>query len=304
MSNNAIEIKGLKKTYKGGFEALKGIDLTIKKGDIFALLGPNGAGKTSTIGVLVSLVIKTAGKVSICDYDLDTHSVIARTKIGIVPQEINLNMFETVEDTILQQAGFYGIPRREAVKRTTRLLKQLGLYEKRNEITRNLSGGMKRRAMIARGMVHEPEVLLLDEPTAGVDVEIRQEMWDFLREYNAAGTTILLTTHYLEEAENICKNIAFIDQGKIVKQGSMHDILDSLEKEVIVFELAEPIARAPVLADYPCVLQGNAVLEIEMAHEEPLNDLFAQLLQAGITIKSVKQKSNRLEKIFMDLLAK
>ena len=302
MNDYAIDIKGLTKTYKGGFTALKGINLSVEKGDFFALLGPNGAGKTTAISILVSLVMKSEGKINIAGIDVDENPALARAKIGIVPQEINLNMFETPWNTLLQQAGYYGVPRKEAKQRAEKLLKQLGLYAKGHELNRNLSGGMKRRLMIARGMIHEPEILLLDEPTAGVDVEIRQDMWTFLQEYNNAGTTILLTTHYLEEAENLCRNLAIINHGEIVKEGSVRKVLSSLEKETIVLDLISSLKEAPALQDYPCVLVEEKILEVEITHARALNDLFSLLSQKGILVESMRAKSSRLENIFMDLV--
>lgn len=303
MTKAAIEIKGLKKVYAGGMQALKGIDLTIQKGDFFALLGPNGAGKTTTIGILVSLITKTAGKIKIAGIDVDKHPGQARAKIGIVPQEFNLNMFETLWNTLIQQAGYYGVPRKEAKARAIKLLKQLELYQKRHTLNRNLSGGMKRRLMIARGMIHEPDILLLDEPTAGVDVEIRQSMWAFLNEYNAAGTTILLTTHYLEEAEKLCRHLAIINHGEIIKTGSVKNVLSMLENETLVLELISPLEKAPVLTGYDCHLVDEHQLAVELNRHSVLNELFALLAQKGILIRAAHSEKSRLEHVFMDLIA-
>ena len=246
----ALSLQGLSKTYKNGVQALKGIDLEVEEGDFFALLGPNGAGKTTAIGIVTSLVNKTAGKVQVFGHDIDTELEAAKACIGLVPQEVNFNMFETVSTILLNQAGFYGIPRKVAHERLEKYLHKLQLWEKRNAIARGLSGGMKRRLMIVRALVHEPRLLILDEPTAGVDIEVRRSMWEFIKEVNAAGTTIILTTHYLEEAENLCRNVAIINQGKIIENERMSTLLRKLHTETFVLNLRNPINSAPALPDY------------------------------------------------------
>ena len=298
----AIEIQQLRKTYANGVEALKGIDLTVEPGDFFALLGANGAGKSTTIGLITSLLTKTAGVIHIHGYDLDKQSEQAKSCLGLVPQELNLNVFETCEQILLNQAGYYGISRFEASPRVDTLIEQLGLTDKRGSIVRHLSGGMKRRLMIARALVHRPKVLILDEPTAGVDVEIRRTMWDFLRRTNAEGTTIILTTHYLEEAEQLCKNIAIIDKGLIVKKTSMKQLLQSLHHQTFVFDTLEPIGQLPTIESLHFETIDANAFELRVSNELSLNDVFSILDKHKIRIHSMRNKTNRLEELFMDLI--
>lgn len=301
---NALEIHSLTKTYRNGFQALKGIDLTVAAGDFFALLGPNGAGKSTTIGIISSLVNKTAGSVKVFGTELDDDPMEAKRYLGLVPQEFNFNVFEPVEEIVINQGGYYGIPRAEAVKRTEQLLKQLGLWDKRREMARNLSGGMKRRLMIARSLVHNPKVLILDEPTAGVDIEIRHSMWRFLREINAQGTTIILTTHYLEEAEQLCRNIAIIDKGSIVQNTSMKALLNQLNMETFVLDLAKDLDASPTINGYPVRLIDANTLEVDVEKEQCMNELFRQLTEQDIRVRSMRNKVNRLEELFMSLVEK
>jgi ABC-2 type transport system ATP-binding protein len=298
----ALEIKQLYKTYANGSEALKGIDLSVESGDFFALLGANGAGKSTTIGLISTLLKKTSGEIAINGYDLDKHPERAKSCLGLVPQEINLNIFETCEQTLLNQAGYYGISRKRAAIKADSLLKQLGLWEKRYAIVRHLSGGMKRRLMIARALIHEPTVLLLDEPTAGVDIEIRRSMWEFLARTNAAGTTIILTTHYLEEAEQLCKNIAIIDKGKIVENTSMKTLLKSLTHQTFVFNTIDPIDELPALHPFVGVKVDDNTFELRIDNQTTLNDVFGILEKHGIRVHSMRNKTNRLEELFMDLI--
>lgn len=299
---HAIEIKQLCKTYDNGVQALKGIDLTIKTGDFFALLGANGAGKSTTIGLITSLLTKTSGSISICGVDLDKNPTQAKQFLGLVPQEINLNIFETCEQILLNQAGYYGMPRPAAVIQATNLLKQLGLWEKRHTIARHLSGGMKRRLMIARALMHKPRVLILDEPTAGVDIEIRRSMWDFLARTNAEGTTIILTTHYLEEAEQLCKNIAIIDKGKLIENTSTQALLGTLQHQTYVLTTRDPIDILPHLEPWQASKVDPHTFELRVDNKHTLNDVFARLDQHGISIYSLRNKTNRLEELFMDLI--
>jgi len=300
---SAISIKNLKKTYSNGFEALKGIDLNIKKGDFFALLGPNGAGKSTCIGIIASLINKTSGDVFIYDHNIETDLVLAKQQLGIVPQEFNFNIFEPIEEIIINQAGYYGVERDIAVERTEKYLKKLGLWEFRKTQARTLSGGMKRRLMIARALVHEPKVLILDEPTAGVDIELRRSMWDFMREINEQGTTIILTTHYLEEAEQMCNNIAIIDEGKILHNTSMKALLSSLDHETLVLDLAQAIKQAPKLIDInSCRIIDPMTLEVNISKSYSLSALFAQLSQLGLTVNSMRNKVNRLEELFVSII--
>jgi ABC-2 type transport system ATP-binding protein len=299
---NALCVRGLIKTYKNGVQALKGIDLDVAPGDFFALLGPNGAGKTTLIGIVTSLVNKSAGRVSVFGHDIDRELDAAKACIGVVPQEVNFNMFETPETIVVNQAGFYGIERRVARERAQKYLKHLQLWDKRATIARALSGGMKRRLMIARALVHEPRLLILDEPTAGVDIEVRRTMWDFLREINAGGTTIILTTHYLEEAETLCRDIAIIDDGLIAERDRMSSLLRRLHTETFVLNLRNSLAAAPHLEGYPTSLQDDHTLEIEVSKEQNLNDIFALLSAQGIEVLSMRNKVNRLEEIFMRLV--
>ncbi|MEQ8659622.1 MAG: ABC transporter ATP-binding protein [Gammaproteobacteria bacterium] len=298
----ALSIRGLRKTYGGGREALAGIDLDVAAGDFFALLGPNGAGKSTTIGIISSLVRKSAGKVRVFGVDIDDDFPRAKTFIGLVPQEINFSQFETAREIVLNQAGYYGIPRRLAEPRAERYLGQLGLWERRDEISRNLSGGMKRRLMIARALVHEPRLLILDEPTAGVDIEIRRSMWQFLARLNRAGTTIILTTHYLEEAEQLCRNIAIIDDGRIIENTSMRALLGKLHTEAFVFDCAAPLTRPPCIADAEVRLIDDHSFEVIIARDRSLNEVFAGLSAAGVTVHSMRNRANRLEELFMRLV--
>ena len=298
----ALSIHNLKKTYKNGFEALKGIDLEVEAGDFFALLGPNGAGKSTVIGIISSLVTVSSGSVSIFGHDLLREREQAKSCIGLVPQEINFNQFDTVQGIVLNQAGYYGTPRKLALERTELCLKQMDLWDKRNTISRRLSGGMKRRVMIARAMVHAPKLLILDEPTAGVDIEIRRSMWKLMKEVNQQGTTIILTTHYLEEAENLCRNIAIIDQGKIVENSDMKSLLARLNVDHFELDLAEAIATAPELEGCHVERVSDKVLDVSVPKSVGLNQLFSQLSEKNIKVLSLKNKSNRLEQLFMDLI--
>jgi ABC-2 type transport system ATP-binding protein len=299
---HALSIRGLTKTYKNGVQALKGVDLDVDQGDFFALLGPNGAGKTTLIGILTSLVNKSAGTVSVFGHDLDRELEAAKACIGIVPQEINFNQFETPQTILVNQAGFYGIPRPLARERAEQYLSLLQLADKRNKMARGLSGGMKRRLMIARALVHQPRLLILDEPTAGVDIEIRRSMWDFLREINASGTTIILTTHYLEEAEALCRNIAIINGGLIAERDRMSSLLRTLQAETFVLSLREAVASVPQVPGYVFELVDEHTLEVEVSKEQSLNEVFAKLSEQGIGVLSMRNKVNRLEEIFMNLV--
>ena len=300
----ALSIQNLTKIYKSGTHALKGINLDIEKGDFFALLGPNGAGKSTTIGILTSLINKTSGKVSILGYDIDHDFPKAKAQVGLVPQEFNFNIFKPVLHILTDQAGYYGMERKLALKRAETYLKQLRLWDKRHEPARQLSGGMKRRLMIARALLHEPRLLILDEPTAGVDIEIRRSMWHFLREINSQGTTVILTTHYLEEAENLCKNIAIIDQGKIIENSSMHNLLKKLHLETFILYLTKAINFAPELADFPCRWIDEMTLEIDVHAEQNMNDLFGLLSTKQIGVASMRNKANRLEELFLGMITK
>jgi ABC-2 type transport system ATP-binding protein len=301
---NALEIKNLRKTYKNGFEALKGIDLQVKKGDFFALLGPNGAGKSTIIGIICSLINKSSGDVFIEGHDLSLFPQKAKQNLGVVPQEFNFNVFEPVEEILVNQAGYYGVKRAEAFKRAEIHLKQTGLWDKRHEMARDLSGGMKRRLMIARALMHNPKILILDEPTAGVDIEIRRSMWSFLEELNAQGTTIILTTHYLEEAEQLCKNIAIIDQGLIIKNCAMTELLSELDSECLVLNLKTSLDTTPLLGDYSAHLLNETTLEVEIKKNEGVNTLFELLSNNKIEVLSMRNKSNRLEQLFLRLVEK
>jgi ABC-2 type transport system ATP-binding protein len=298
----ALVLRQLTKTYKNGIKALKGVDLEVDEGDFFALLGPNGAGKTTAIGIVTSLVNKTGGVVEVFGHDIDRELEAAKSCIGIVPQEINFNLFESVFTIVVNMAGFYGIPRTLAKLRAEKYLKQLQLWDRRHSIARSLSGGMKRRLMIARALMHEPKLLILDEPTAGVDIEIRRSMWEFLRNINDAGTTIILTTHYLEEAENLCRNVAIIEGGRIIERDSMANVLRKLQTEIFVFNLSESLAEAPDLPGYQTTLPDDHTLEIEVSKGQSLNDIFAQLSARGIEVNSMRNKVNRLEELFIRLV--
>lgn len=302
MSERALDIKDLEKTYGNGFQALKGVSLEVDQGDFFALLGPNGAGKSTTIGVLCSLVKKTAGRVRIFGHDIDTHFSLAKREIGVVPQEFNFNMFEKVWDIVVSQAGYYGIPRATAEANAEKYLKQLGLWDKKDEVSRFLSGGMKRRLMIARALIHEPRLLILDEPTAGVDIELRRSMWEFMVALNEAGTTIILTTHYLEEAEQLCSKIAIINQGEIVENTGMKDLLKQLEREVFVLDLEESYSELPVIEGYDCERVDEHSIEVTVDKHQSLNGLFEQLNRHGMHISSMRNKVNRLEELFVSRL--
>jgi ABC-2 type transport system ATP-binding protein len=299
---HALSVHALTKTYRNGVQALKGIDLEVEQGDFFALLGPNGAGKTTLIGITTSLVTKSGGTVKVFGHDIDRELEAAKSCIGVVPQELNFNMFESPLTIVVNQAGFYGIERQVARVRAEKYLKQLQLWDKRNSMARGLSGGMKRRLMIARALMHEPKLLILDEPTAGVDIEIRRSMWDFLREINASGTTIILTTHYLEEAETLCRNIAIIDGGLIAERDRMSSLLSRMNTETFVLNLRDALSAAPDLPGYPVTLADPLTLEVELSRGQSLNDIFLRLTQLGIQVVSMRNKVNRLEEIFMRLV--
>lgn len=298
----ALSIRNLKKTYTNGFTALQGINLDVEAGDFFALLGPNGAGKSTTIGIISSLVNKTSGAVSIFGYDLDRQRELAKSCIGLVPQEVNFNQFDTVKNILINQAGYYGIPRKQAAKRTEICLKQMDLWDKRDTISRRLSGGMKRRVMIARALVHAPKLLILDEPTAGVDIEIRRTMWQLMQDINRQGTTIILTTHYLEEAESLCRNIAIINHGQIVENSDMASLLARMNIDHFILDLARPLAEPPILQGYPITRLSERVIEVGVPKQFGLNALFRQLSDHNIDVISLKNKSNRLEQLFLDLI--
>lgn len=300
----ALSVKSLKKTYSNRVEALRGISFDVEEGDFFALLGPNGAGKSTTIGIMSSLVNKTAGTVEIFGYDLDKQQALAKKHLGLVPQEFNFNQFEKVYDVLIAQAGYYGISAAKASDSAEKYLRALGLWDKRNSQSRLLSGGMKRRLMIARALVHEPKLLILDEPTAGVDIELRRTMWTYLADLNRKGTTIILTTHYLEEAESLCRNVAIIDEGQIVCQGHMAALLQQLHVETLVLEVASPLSVTPVLDAYPCELLNGSSLHVEIKQGQGLNSLFAQLSAQGIQVVSMRNKVNRLEELFVHLVSK
>jgi ABC-2 type transport system ATP-binding protein len=299
---NALSIKNLRKTYTNGKEALKGINFNVAVGDFYALLGPNGAGKTTAIGIIASLVNKTAGDVEIFGYNIDRELEAAKRCIGLVPQELNINQWEKVGNIVLNQAGYYGLNRRLAHERTEKYLRALRLWDRRDDVSRSLSGGMKRRLMIARALVHEPRLLILDEPTAGVDIEIRRSMWEFLREINAAGTTIILTTHYLEEAESLCRHVAIIDEGEIIEDAPMSRVLRKLQREVFVLSLADELEQAPEFEGFHTELREGSELEVEMGTSKNLNDLFHVLDARGIQVVSLRNKANRLEELFMRLV--
>jgi ABC-2 type transport system ATP-binding protein len=299
---NALEIRSLQKTYANGVEALKGIDLHVAAGDFFALLGPNGAGKSTTIGIVSTLVTKTGGTVRIFGHDLDRETFEAKSLIGIVPQEINFHQFERPFEIVVNQAGYYGIRRRLARERAEKYLSQLGLWDKRNEQARTLSGGFKRRLMIARALVHEPRILILDEPTAGVDVELRRSMWNFLLEINRNGTTIVLTTHYLEEAENLCRQIAIIDHGQIIENTTMKRLLGKLHTETFVLDLDAPCTALPECPPFVMRLVDPTTIEVDLDKSQDLNTVFALLSQCGVRVHSMRNKSNRLEELFLRLV--
>ncbi|HAS6457560.1 TPA: ATP-binding cassette domain-containing protein [Vibrio parahaemolyticus] len=298
----ALEIEQLRKTYAGGFEALKGISLQVKKGDFYALLGPNGAGKSTTIGIISSLVNKTSGVAKVFGYDIDTDLELAKQNLGLVPQEFNFNQFETVEQIVIQQAGYYGVSKILAKERAEKYLKKLDLWEKRTERARNLSGGMKRRLMIARALMHEPKLLILDEPTAGVDIELRRSMWDFLKEINQQqGITIILTTHYLEEAEMLCRNIGIINRGELIENTTMKALLSKLSVETFILDI-ETDGEVPELngVNRQSLIDGS--LEIELDKSQGLNAVFAQLTEHGVKVLSMRNKANRLEELFVSIV--
>ncbi|UAB69771.1 ABC transporter ATP-binding protein [Vibrio sp. SCSIO 43132] len=297
----ALEIEQLRKTYTGGFEALKGITVNVEKGDFYALLGPNGAGKSTTIGVISSLVNKSSGKVKVFGHDIDSELELAKQHLGLVPQEFNFNQFENVEQIVMQQAGYYGVPRSLAKERAKKYLSKLDLWDKREERAMNLSGGMKRRLMIARALMHEPQLLILDEPTAGVDIELRRSMWDFLKEINQQGITIILTTHYLEEAEMLCRNIGIINRGELIENTSMKDLLNKLHVETFILDL-DSSDNVPTLEGVNSQHIVNGSLEVELEKSQGLNHIFTQLTDSGVKVMSMRNKANRLEELFVTIV--
>ncbi|WHI49898.1 ABC transporter ATP-binding protein [Microbulbifer sp. MLAF003] len=299
----ALSIQNLQKTYEGGFQALKGISFEVQPGDFFALLGPNGAGKSTTIGIICSLVRKSAGSISIFGVDIDSDFPAAKRLLGVVPQEFNFSQFEKVFDIVATQGGFYGMSRKLAEERTEKYLKQLGLWDKRATQARMLSGGMKRRLMIARALIHEPKLLILDEPTAGVDIELRRSMWAFLEQINAQGTTIILTTHYLEEAESLCRNIAIIDKGTIVENTSIKSLLKTLNRETFILDCSEYLEKAPGLSGFECHLLDSHSLEITVEKGQSLTEVFIELKAQGVTVTSMRNRANRLEELFISMLS-
>jgi ABC-2 type transport system ATP-binding protein len=299
---HALSLRDLTKTYRTGVQALKGVTLDVAEGDFFALLGPNGAGKTTAIGIVTSLVRKTGGEVSVFGHNIDRDLERAKACIGLVPQELNFNQFESLQTIVVNQAGFYGLPRRLARERTEKYLRQLQLWDRRDKAARSLSGGMKRRLMIARALVHEPRLLILDEPTAGVDIEIRRSMWDFLRDINRNGTTIILTTHYLEEAETLCRDLAIIDEGRLIENDRISNILRKLHTEIFILNLRHAAPAAPALPGYAVTLTDAHTLEIELSREQNLNDVFARLTAQGVEVLSMRNKVNRLEELFMRIV--
>ena len=298
---NAIELQNITKTYKGGVVALAGLSLEVAEGDFYALLGPNGAGKSTTIGIISSLVNKSSGKISVFGYDLDSQLESAKSQIGLVPQEFNFNQFEPPLQILVNQAGYYGIPRKEAFIRAEKYLKKLDLWEKRHEPARELSGGMKRRLMIARALMHEPKLLILDEPTAGVDIELRRSMWEFLTDLNKQGVTIILTTHYLEEAESLCRNIGIIDKGELVINTSMKELLGRLDSETFILDV-DPPSHLPSSENFKLTLIDEHTIELELAKEQSLNKVFELLTKQGVRVNSLRNKSNRLEELFLELV--
>ena len=302
MQTPALSIKNLHKVYDNSFTALKGISLEVKAGDFFAVLGPNGAGKSTMIGIISSLVRKSEGQVEVFGKSIDTHFSEAKQDLDIVPQEFNFSMFEKVLDIVLQQAGYYGMPRARAQVQAEKYLRQLGLWDKRNTPARMLSGGMKRRLMIARALVHEPRILILDEPTAGVDIELRRSMWEFLRTINAEGVTIILTTHYLEEAESLCRHVAIIDCGEIVENTSVKRLLQRLNMEVFICDVAEPLSEAPSVDGYTTTLVDEHSFEVAVEKGQSLNEVFVALSAANVTVVSMRNKANRLEELFVSLV--
>jgi len=297
----ALSINDLHKRYKGGFHALKGIDLSVERGDFFALLGPNGAGKSTAIGIICSLINKTSGKISVFGDDLDSNPIQVKRHIGLVPQEYNFNQWEPIGEILVNQAGYQGIPREQAWQRAEELLRRLKLWDKRTTMARKLSGGMKRRLMIARALVHKPRLLILDEPTAGVDIEIRLSMWKFLRQLNEQGTTIILTTHYLEEAENLCRNIAIIHRGEIVEQSSMNALLERLHQQSFVLNLQHPLKAVPKFEGFQIVKRDAKTIEVTISQGQGLTELFCQLAESKLEVSSMRNKQNRLEQLFLEL---
>ena len=304
MAGFALEIENLKKVYSGGIEALKGISLKVKEGDFYALLGPNGAGKSSTIGIIGTLVTKTSGSVKIFGIDVDKDPAVAKSMLGVVSQEINFSQFEKVIDIVTTQAGFYGITGSVSKPRVEAVLKRLGLWDQRDEQARTLSGGYKRRLMIAKALIHEPKLLILDEPTAGVDIELRREMWNFLKEINENGTTIILTTHYLEEAEQLCRNIGIIDQGEIIVDSSMQELLRKLDVQGFVLDLEHPLEEVPSIDGFPLKLKDSLTLVTAINKDKSINNLFDELNNHNIKVKSMRNESNRLEELFIDMIKK
>lgn len=299
---HALSVRNLVKVYGNGVQALRGISLDVTEGDFFALLGPNGAGKTTAIGIITSLVNKTAGEVRVFGHSIDDDLSAAKACIGVVPQELNLNGFDRVVNIVVNQAGFYGIPPRQGRRRAQEVLEQLQLWDRRNEVARDLSGGMKRRLMIARALVSSPRLLILDEPTAGVDIEIRRSMWRFLKEINANGTTIILTTHYLEEAEKLCRHVAIIDEGRVIQHHPMADFLRTLQQEIILLNTRDPLPEVPTLNGFKVTRNNPHELEVEVPRERDLNELFSSLSAAGIHVTSVRNETSRLEELFFNLL--
>lgn len=298
---HALSVRQLVKVYANGVQALAGVDLDVPRGDFCALLGPNGAGKTSLIGIVTSLVRKTSGEVSVFGHDLDRELNAVKSAIGVVPQEINLNLWDKVSNIVVNQAGFYGVPPARARRRAETCLRQLQLWDKRHDFARTLSGGMKRRLMIARALMHEPALLILDEPTAGVDIEIRRSMWDFLREINTAGTTIILTTHYLEEAENLCRHVAIIDHGRVILDDSMAAVLARLQQQDLLLTLREPLTVLPIVPGFDARLVSAHEIEVAVPRSHQINELFARLSAAGLEVVSLRNKANRLEELFLTL---
>ena len=298
----ALTIKNLTKTYSNGNQALRGIDFDVEAGDFYALLGPNGAGKTTAIGIVCSLVSKTGGEVEIFGRNIDRELAAAKACLGLVPQEVNLNLFDTVLNIVVNQAGYYGIERKLAMRRAEQYLNELKLWDRRFDQARSLSGGMKRRLMIARALIHEPDLLILDEPTAGVDIEIRRSMWNFLRRINDEGTTIILTTHYLEEAERLCRHVAIIDEGEIIEDAPMSTVLRKLQREVFVLSLGEPLSEVPELPGFETQLNDPCELEVAVDSGHDLNGLFAMLSERNISVVSLRNKANRLEELFMGVV--
>lgn len=299
---NALSVKQLKKVYANGVEALKGIDLEVKQGDFFALLGQNGAGKSTTIGIICSLINKTSGSIHIFGHDLDLEKAQAKSLIGIVPQEMNFSLFEKISHILINQAGYYGIPRKTALERMEKYLREMGIWDKRDQPAFQLSGGMKRRLMIARALMNEPKLLILDEPTAGVDIELRHTLWNFLTKLNKQGTTIILTTHYLEEAEQLCKNVAIIDHGEIIENATMKSLINRLKKQTLVLDIQHPLPESLALTGYPHRLVDETTLEIEITNDQSINELVNLLTEQNIKISSMRNKTNRLEELFIHLV--